>query len=186
MGEKKQKFPTRSSLVDDNIYLKPAIAENIANTYHWYLHSDPELLSCRPQPFQTASEAAQAYQQEIRTPEAQHFMIIRQKDKTPVGWIRFFNLNSLNRSAELDILIDPEEQRHGYALASIRLLCGYLFRSRGLNKVYAQVGSMNTAAVKLLEKAGFKKDGTLRHHYFYRGEFHDGLIYSLLLYEFER
>ncbi len=69
--------------------------------------------------------------------------------------------------------------------AALRLLSRFLFKTRGLNKVHAQTGSFNKAAQALLKKAGFKLDGTLRHHYFYDGEYHDGLVYSLLAYEFE-
>jgi len=39
--------------------------------------------------------------------------------------------------------------------------------------------------VKLLETLGFKKDAVLRDHYFYNGEFHNGFIYSLLLFELD-
>jgi RimJ/RimL family protein N-acetyltransferase len=38
----------------------------------------------------------------------------------------------------------------------------------------------------MLEKAGFRRDGTLRHQYYYNGEFHDGYLYSLLRFEFDR
>lgn len=186
MSENKGSFPTRSTLVGSKIYLQPASAEKVANTYHWYLQSNPEMLSCYPQPFQSAAEAAAAYQKETRTTDCQLFMIVSQKEKSPVGWIRFFNYNSLNRSAELEILVDPDERRNGHALGAIRLLADFLFRVRGLNKVSIQISSLNTAAVKLLAKAGFQKEGTLRHHYFYQGELHPGYIYSLLLVDFER
>ena len=65
------------------------------------------------------------------------------------------------------------------------VLCRYLFRSRDLNKVHARTSSLNSGAVALLEKAGFKRDGTLRHHHFYEGEFHDSYIYSMLRFEFD-
>jgi len=102
-----------------------------------------------------------------------------------VGRVRFFDMNTQNRSAELGLLIDPDEQGKGYGLAALQLLCRFLIKSRGLNKVHAQTASFNKAAQALLKKAGFKLDGTLRHHYFYDGEYHNGLVYSLLAYEFE-
>lgn len=186
MGEEKSGFPTRSTLVGNKIYLKPASADDVANTYHWYLQSDPEMLSCYPQPFQSASEAAAAFKNETRSADRQLFMIVSKKEKRPVGWIRFLNHNSLNRSVELEILVDPDERRNGHAMSAIRLLAEYLFRLRGVNKIYIQISGLNSAAAGLLSKAGFQKEGTLRHHYFYQGELHPGLIYSLLLLDFER
>ena len=102
-----------------------------------------------------------------------------------MGTIRFFHLNALNRSAEFGVIVDPDEQKNGIATEGIRILAEYLFLYRGLNKIYAQTGAFNKGAVKLLEKLGFKKDATLRQHYYYKGEFHDGFIYSLLRFEFE-
>ncbi len=186
MADKKATPRTAPSLIGDKIYLRPATAEDVANTHHWYLQSDPTARSCRPLPFQTTAEAAESFRKREPSPDRQTFMVVRSKDNVPVGRITFFNLNTLNRSVEIGLLVDPEEREKNYGHDAIRLLCSYLFRMRNMNKVHAQTSAFNSAAIGLLEKAGFKKDGTLRHHYFYQGEFHDGLIYSLLLYEFER
>ena len=186
MADKKQKFPTPPGLVGKNIYLRPATHKDVANTYHWFLVSDPATQTCRPRPFKTSSEAAEAYQKREPTSDRQLFMIVRQKDNVPVGWIRFFDLNTLNRSTELGLIIDPDERKKGHALEAIRLLTGYLIKVRDLNKVYAQTSQLNKGAVALLERAGFKRDATLRHHYFFDGELHDGYIYSLLRFEFDQ
>jgi len=186
MADKKLKFPTPPDLVGKNIYLRPATHKDVANTYHWFLVSDPATQTCQPHPFRTAVEAAEAYQKREPSVDRQLFVIIRQKDNVPIGVIRFFNMNMLNRSTELGLIVDPDERKKGHALEAIRLLTRYLFKVRDLNKVYAQTSGMNKGAVALLEKAGFKRDGTLRHHYFYNGELHDGYIYSLLRFEFDR
>jgi len=186
MADKKSDYPVPPDLVGKDVYLRPATAEDVANTYHWHLLSDPAMLSCRPQPYQTPKEAAEAYAKREITPDRQLFVIVRRKVHLPVGIIRFFDLNPLNRSAELGLLIDPDERRHGHAFEALQLLTGHLFLTRDLNKVYAQTSSLNDATVALLEKAGFKRDGTLRGHYYYNGEFHDGYVYSMLRYEFGR
>ncbi|RKX19168.1 MAG: N-acetyltransferase, partial [Candidatus Zixiibacteriota bacterium] len=53
-----------------------------------------------------------------------------------------------------------------------------------LNKVYAQTASFNKGSIKLLESLEFKLDGTLRQHHFYKGQFHNDLLYSLLKFEY--
>jgi len=184
MTEKKPSFPTQPKLVGAKVYLRPASGEDIANTYHWFLQSDPTAQSSRPHPFLSAADAAEAFKEREKCADDQLFMIVRQQGNTPVGQIRFFNWNTLNRSAELGLLIDPEERRKGHATEAIRLLAKFLFYSRDLNKLHAQTSSKNEAAVGLLEKAGFKRDAVLRHHYLHDGEFHDGYIYSLLRFEF--
>ena len=186
MADKKTKFPTPPDLVGKNVYLRPATAKDVANTYHWFLLTDPATRSCRPLPFTTAAEAAEAYQKREPTIDRQLFVIVRQKDNVPVGLIRFFDMNLLNRSTELGLIVDPDERKKGHAFEAARLLIRYLIKVRDINKVYAQTSALNEGAVALLEKAGFKRDGTLRHHYYYDGELHDGYVYSLLQFEFER
>lgn len=186
MADKKPTFPTPADLVGKNVYLRPATHKDVANTHHWFLLSDPALQSSRPYPLRTATEEAERYQKRETSPHRQLFMIVRQKDNVPVGLIRYFHMNMLNRSAEFGLIIDPDERKQGHALEAIRLLTGYLIKVRDINKVHAQTSSLNKGAVALLEKAGFKRDGTLRHHYFYDGELHDGYVYSLLRFEFDR
>ncbi len=185
MAEKKN-LTTQPALIGNKVYLRPATAEDVANTYHWFLLGDPSSMTCRPLTVNTAAESAEAYKKAERSPDRQLFMVVRKKDNVPVGQIRFFDLNNLNRSAELGLLVDPDEQKKGVGSEAVKILCEYLFATRGLNKVYAQTGSFNAGAKALLESADFKLDGTLRRHYFYKGEYHDGLIYSLLAYEFGR
>jgi len=185
MPKDKPVLSTPPALVGDKIFLRPTTAEDIANTHHWLLLSDPWSQTCRSIPIRTAAQETEAFRKRENTPYAQPFMVIRKKDNVPVGKVSFFDFNTQNRSAELGLIIDPDEQEKGYGLAALRLLCRHLFKTRGLNKVHAQTGSFNKAAQALMKKAGFKLDGTLRHHYFYEGEYHDGLVYSLLAYEFE-
>jgi RimJ/RimL family protein N-acetyltransferase len=186
MADKNDAYLTHKGLVGKNIYLRAATSQDIANTYHWHLQSDPAMLSCRPQPFQNAAEAAEGYKKHVGSISRQTFMIVRKDDNTPVGRIVYFDLNPLNRSVEFGLIIDPDERKNGYAFEATRLLVGYLFNTRDLNKVYGQTSSLNKATAALLEKAGFKRDAVLRHHYFYDGELHDGYVYSILRFEYER
>jgi len=180
-----KKIPTRPALIGKHVYLRPATAEDIANTHHWLARCDPDALSCRPVPFRSAAESSAAYKTREISLDEQRFMIVRKKDHVPVGRVVFFFLNTLNRSAELGLLVDPDEQKNGYGTEAIKILCRYLFQYRGLNKVHLQTAEFNKGMVKTAEKLGFHKDGVLRDHYFYRDEFHSGLVYSLLRFEID-
>lgn len=173
------------SLVGGKVYLRPTTAEDIANMYPWFVHCEPQSMSCRPRILPTPAELVESFNKREKSAEEEDFTVCRLKDNVPLGRIRFFGLNTLNRSAELGLLIDPEEQHHGYGTEAMRVLIRYLFKYRGLNKVHAQTAGFNKAAIGLLEKLGFKRDGTLRDHYFYDGSFHPGYVYSLLLYELD-
>jgi len=47
-------------------------------------------------------------------------------------------------------------------------------------RIQAQTDQRNVASQRVLEKAGFKKEGTLRKNFFMRGEWTDDYIYSIL------
>ncbi|MDH4156096.1 MAG: GNAT family N-acetyltransferase [candidate division Zixibacteria bacterium] len=183
MKDKKTALPTQPSLVGDQVYLRPATADDVANNHVWFILSEPQAQGCQPLPFHTASEAAEAFKKKEATADYQAFAIVRREDKTLVGKIVFYDLNSLNRSAGLGLLIDPDERKKGYAADAMRVLTRFLFQYRGLNKVYAQTPEFNAGAARLLESLGFKRDACLRDHHFYNGKFYNSFIYSLLLFE---
>ena len=184
MADKKA-FPTQPSLIGKNVYLRPATSDDMANYQYWFLQSEPQFMSCHPLSFLTVSEAAERYKKTEKSENKQKFAIINKENNIMLGVISFFNFNHLNRSAELGILIDPDTRKKGFATEAMRLLIKYLFMYRGLNKVYAETAEFNKPATKLLETLGFKKDGTLRDHHFYKGEFHNKLVYSYLRFELE-
>jgi len=173
------------SLVGSKIYLRPTTPEDIANMYPWFLRCEPQSMSCRPRKLPTSAELVESFTKREKSTEEEDFTVCRLNDSAPVGRIRFFGVNTLNRSAELGLLIDPDEHHHGYGSEAMQVLIRYLFKYRGLNKVHAQTAGFNKAAIGMLEKLGFKRDGTLRDHYFYDQAFHAGYVYSLLLYELD-
>jgi RimJ/RimL family protein N-acetyltransferase len=173
------------SLVGEKIYLRPTTPEDYSSIYMWQLANDPQSTTSHPRIMKTAAQAIEAFKSAQPKETEQTFTVIRKKDDGPVGMIRFFGLNNLNRSAELGLLIDPDEQRNGFGTEAMQVLIRFLFRYRALNKVHAQTADFNEGAVALLDKLGFKRDARLRQHYFYDGTFHDGYIYSLLLHELD-
>jgi RimJ/RimL family protein N-acetyltransferase len=56
----------------------------------------------------------------------------------------------------------------------------YLFLSRDLVRIQATTDLRNKASQSLLEKIGFKREGTLRKSYFVRGVWTDCYLYSIL------
>jgi len=183
MAEERRPLAAVPSLIGKEVFLRPTVPEEYAATYHWTLQSEPQTLSARPLTIKTPAQAAESFKKWESSIDRQHFTVVRIEDKMPVGRISFYDYNPLNRSAGLGLIIDPEERRNSYGTEAMKLIIKYLFRNRGMNKVYAETSDFNAGTPALLESLGFKLDGRLRNHYFFNGEFHDRLIYSLLLYE---
>lgn len=184
MADKKP-VPADPNFIGRRVYLRPETPLDVESLWHWRMLSGLQTLSSRPMVFLTPAEAVERMKKVEKDAWSQRFGIVRKDDKQLVGAINMFNYNPLNRSIELGITVDPDERKNGYATDAIRVLCNYLFRFRGVNKVHAQTAEFNKGAVKLLEKLRFQRDGVLRDHYFHDGEFHAGYIYSLLAFELD-
>jgi RimJ/RimL family protein N-acetyltransferase len=74
----------------------------------------------------------------------------------------------------------PNERGKGYCSEAVKIMVDYLFLSKDIGRIQAQTDPRNVASQKVLEKAGFKKEGTLRRNFFTRGEWRDAYIYSIL------
>ena len=105
--------------------------------------------------------------------------IIQKKDGTRIGEIRHF-LGLPHGLIELACWLVPSERKKGYGSEAVRIIVDYLFLSKELVRVQAITGVDNFASNRVLEKAGFRKEGTIRRLWFIRGEWKDGVLYSIL------
>jgi RimJ/RimL family protein N-acetyltransferase len=53
-------------------------------------------------------------------------------------------------------------------------------RELGLARVVAEAAADNPASIRAIEKAGFRREGTLRNHCRTHGERHDCVMFSLV------
>ncbi len=185
MADDNKGFPTHPFLVGDKIYLRPAVPDDIIDAHYWLTQSDPDSIFPQISRLLSPAEAAEAFRRDPKKETDAALMILKKAGDEPAGFLSSSNFNPLNRTAEINLVIDPEKRRKGLAKDALKTFSKYLFLQRGLNKVHAQVGGFNQAGIKLFESTGFKKDGTLRDNHFYKGEFHPTLIYSLLRYELD-
>jgi RimJ/RimL family protein N-acetyltransferase len=151
----------------------------------WFLESDPERQTCRPLGDLSLKRMMDRFHEGFKTDTAGDFAVRRLDDSRFVGRVTYFDLNIRNRSAEIGFLIGPVFRRQGYARESVILLLDHLFNKLDLNKVMAQTGEFNAAAISLLKKLSFKQDGRLRCHHPLGDTYYDALIFSLLSEEFK-
>jgi RimJ/RimL family protein N-acetyltransferase len=84
-------------------------------------------------------------------------------------------------SAETGYWVVPARRRAGFATAATRLISRWaLTADVGIHRVQAVVHVWNTASQRVLEKAGFQREGVLRDYTTYNGRREDVYLYSLL------
>lgn len=105
-------------------------------------------------------------------------------DGTLIGSLSWFTVqhgpSSACRALNVGISLFPEHRGRGYGSKAQRLLCDYLFSTQLVERVEAGTDDDNLAEQRSLEKAGFSREGVLRHAQFRDGAWHDIVLYSCL------
>jgi RimJ/RimL family protein N-acetyltransferase len=109
--------------------------------------------------------------------------IIEKKDASKIGFIVHFHVLHMGtgtKQLEVGYSLVPDERGKGYGTEALQIMVDYLFLAKDAVRIQAQTDQRNVASQRVLEKAGFKKEGTLRKNFFIRGEWTDDYIYSIL------
>lgn len=109
-------------------------------------------------------------------PEKKRFFI-EKKDGTRIGVAIMFPVGDI---CEIGYTLVSSERGKGYCAEAVMILVDYLFLSRNLFRIQATTDTGNIASQKVLERAGFEKEGVLRKSAFIRGERRDLFQYSIL------
>jgi RimJ/RimL family protein N-acetyltransferase len=117
----------------------------------------------------------------FESPLEEKLFIVEKKDGSKIGFVtHFYVLHVAGRQLEIGYSLLPNERGKGYCSEAIKIMVDYLFLSKDVGRIQAQTDPRNVASQKVLEKAGFKREGTLRRSFFMRGEWRDAYIYSIL------
>lgn len=84
------------------------------------------------------------------------------------------------RALNIGISLFPPHRGQGHGTAAQRQLVEYLFSTRLVERLEAGTDVDNIAEQRALERAGFSREGVLRHAQFRRGEWRDVVLYSRL------
>jgi RimJ/RimL family protein N-acetyltransferase len=160
------------------VNLKPVEKEDLALITEWA--NNPDFMG-EFEPISQESRAETEKYFEKLLPEKRWF-IIEKKDGSRIGFIIHFPEDSL---MTLGYVLAPKERNKGYCTEAVKLMVDYLFLSKDLVRIQAKTRQENKASQKVLEKAGFKREGTVRQSMFIRGEWRDLFLYSILREEWE-
>jgi RimJ/RimL family protein N-acetyltransferase len=83
-------------------------------------------------------------------------------------------------SAEVGYWLGEEYWGRGIMTEAVKVFSDYLFETFDFNRLFAGIFSSNPAAARVLEKAGYTREGTLRAHVTKNGELLDEHLYSRL------
>ena len=174
------------ALEGERIELRRHARENYHLYAQWY--GDQEiwhLTSWSPSPL-SRSAVERLFEDRELSKSDDSFAIHIKGDDEPIGVISLMNKSEANASAELSVIVGPQEDRHqGYGTEAIDQLLRYAFEELGLNRIGLSVFEFNEEAISTYEKLGFMKEGRYRQAIKRRSGFHDAILMSILKSEWE-
>jgi [ribosomal protein S5]-alanine N-acetyltransferase len=129
-----------------------------------------------PHPYTLAD--ATAWLERIRHEEPRTNFII-DFDGEAIGCIGFVLGTDIERcSAEVGYWIGAEHWGRGVATLALARICPYAFDNFGLLRVFATPKARNLASCRVLEKAGFEREGLMRNACIKDGKVLDMALYA--------
>ena len=105
--------------------------------------------------------------------------IIQKKDGSRVGFISHW-VTQPNRWMEIGYNIVTKERGKAYGTEAVQLMVDYLFLSQNISRIQAITDVRDKTSQSVLEKAGFRIEGTIRKSGFSRGDWTDAYLYSVM------
>ena len=107
--------------------------------------------------------------------------VIEKKDGPKIGIIdSFYMLHPMGKVPEIGYALIPSERGKGYCTEAAQIMVDYLFLTKEAPCIQTSTDARNTASQRVLEKIGFKKEGTMRKRFYSRGDWQDTILFSIL------
>ncbi len=106
--------------------------------------------------------------------------IVSEGNDEIIGLVSLTDINYINRSASLHIMIGCQCQGKGAGSFAVKTICNHAFNNYGLHRIELEVLSDNKRALHVYEKCGFVQEGIKRDAVFKNGQFKDMILLSLL------
>jgi RimJ/RimL family protein N-acetyltransferase len=97
-----------------------------------------------------------------------------------VGSISLFHADPEVRSAEIGYGVRSGERGKGYASEALVAVARWALTAGGIQRAWLTASTANAASVRVAEKAGFRREGTLRRAGLENDGLHDLAVFSLL------
>ena len=161
-------------MLDGNkIRLKVLEKEDLPTLATW--NNEPDF-SGEYEPFEPSSYAEfERWFAGLRSEE--QWFIIENKDGSKIGQLI---CSPKGPHYSIGYRVIPKERNKGFATEAVKIAVDYLFLSKNMVRIESETNPHNAASSRVLEKAGFRKEGLIRKSVFIRGEWKDGMMYSIL------
>jgi ribosomal-protein-alanine N-acetyltransferase len=127
-----------------------------------------------------ATERITLYRQNFNKRKSLRWGITFKDDDWLLGTIGIMNWKPRFFNAALGYDLAKRHWRRGIMFEALTAVLDYAFTTMHMNRLEAFVMPQNEPSSQLLEKLGFQNEGLMREYGYWRGGFHDLMLYSIL------
>lgn len=121
------------------------------------------------------------YEEARQQDKGYDFGVFQVADDALVGNVSLFQvIRGSLQSAFIGYSLDQRHNGKGYTTEAVRLIVDYAFGELGLHRIEAGVMPHNIASMRVLEKAGFHKEGIARKNVLINGKWEDHQVLAIL------
>jgi RimJ/RimL family protein N-acetyltransferase len=173
-------------LAGKKCYLSPCLTEDAEYWAEWLNDLEVTIPLGDEAYTPTSVEREQEAIGEILEDNSHVFSIVDLRTDQAIGRCMFFNVDAINRTAMLGIVIGEKALwDQGYGQEAARLLLDYGFNLLNLNSVMLGTFSFNERAIRCYEKVGFQLIGRRREARIIAGQKYDLILMDILADQFE-
>ena len=92
----------------------------------------------------------------------------------------YFKMDGAGKQAEIGYTFDPKFQGRGLATEAVRALFHYAFTEKGLHRIWGVTDPRNVPSIKLMERAGMRREAHHKEDLWFKGEWADDVVYAIL------
>jgi ribosomal-protein-alanine N-acetyltransferase len=121
------------------------------------------------------------YAQEIREDASYAFFVFRSRDDELLGGVTLSNVRrGVAQACSLGYWMGARHAGQGLMTRAVRAVTPFVFDTLRLHRLEAACMPHNGASVRVLEKAGFKREGFARRYLCIAGVWQDHVLYAML------
>ena len=126
-------------------------------------------------------EKIQRHEEKRKNDEEYYFGLFQKENNKLIGTISLFQvMRESLQSAFIGYFLDQHHNGKGYATEAVKALVGYAFEELNLHRIEAGVMPRNMPSQRVLEKAGFHREGIARKNVNINGIWEDHQVLAIL------
>lgn len=149
------------------------------------LRSDADTMRYIPRPLAKNAEDALkligAFDEMLVKKECINWAItLSDNESLLIGMICLIRIQPENFRTEVGYILHPDFRGQGIMLEAVNRIVEYAFEDLKFHTLEAVIDPRNIASQKVLDAAGFIREGLFKDKFYYNGQFLDSAVYSLL------